>query len=302
METNDVVKELGTKITIPKGIKEAIYDKLFKNLFMAILVLLYFIFVNLGYIKLSPNVFEEDLHVFAGILIILTIVSFEFGYRKSNMELSIHGAELLFLSVVTLFMPYIYFHRGLVLRFVYSFVSIYITVYYLVKCVVIYVNETRKYKNGLSDIKELVDDEEDENYLYEPSERKFKDVEEDEPVKSTLVRMLEKTKKEKTRKVDEEKPKKITARKSAKKTSTKKETKLDDGKKPKKETTKKTTKKASAEKENKVDDDRKPKKETTKKTTKKVSAEKENKADDDKKPKKETVKKTTRKKKEDKEG
>ena len=30
METNDVVKELGTKITIPKGIKLVIFDKMFK--------------------------------------------------------------------------------------------------------------------------------------------------------------------------------------------------------------------------------------------------------------------------------
>lgn len=279
METNDVVKELGTKITIPKGIREAIYDKLFKNLCIAILVLLYFIFVNLGYIKLKPSVFEEDLHVFAGILIILTIVSFELGYRRSDMEISMHGVELLFLSIVTLFMPYIYFHRGIILRFVYSFAAIYITVYYLIKCVYIYINEIRKYKNGLSDIKEIVDDEEEETYLDEPSERKFRNDEEEEPVKSALTRMFEKpkkeikkitakkttkAKKEKMEKADEEKPK-------AKKTTTKKST-----------TAKKTTK-TKKEKTEKVDEEKpKAKKTTTKKST--------------------TVKKTTKKKNEDKEG
>ena len=197
METNDVVKELGTKITIPKGIKLVIFDKMFKNLCMAVLVLLYFIFVNLGYIKLSPKVFEGDLHVFAGILIILTIVSFELGYRRNSIEMGMHGAELLFLSIVTLFMPYIYFHRGLILRFIYSFSAIYVMVYYFIKCVYIYMNETRKYKNGLSDIKEIVDEDEQESYLDKPSERKFKDVEEEETrvAKSTLERMLEKPKK-----------------------------------------------------------------------------------------------------------
>lgn len=295
METNDVVKELGTKITIPKGIREAIYDKLFKNLCMAVLTLLYFIFVNLGYIKLSPNVFESDLHVFAGILIILTIVSFELGYRKSNMEIGIHGAELLFLSIVTLFMPYIYFHRGLILKFVYSFAAIYITVYYLIKCIYIYINEIIKYKNGLSDIKELVDEEEEETYLDEPSERKFKGEEEEGPVKSTLERMLEKPKKTKTEKTDEDKSKvkKTTAKKSAtgKKTSTSKKSNT------KKESS--STQKSAAAK----------KAPAAKKTTKATSTKKITKTEDNKdekakqeEVKEKTAKKTTRKKKEDKEG
>lgn len=279
METNDVVKELGTKITIPKGIREAIYDKLFKNLCIAILVLLYFIFVNLGYIKLKPSVFEEDLHVFAGILIILTIVSFELGYRRSDMEISMHGVELLFLSIVTLFMPYIYFHRGIILRFVYSFAAIYITVYYLIKCVYIYINEIRKYKNGLSDIKEIVDDEEEETYLDEPSERKFRNDEEEEPVKSALTRMFEKPKKE---------IKKITAKKTTKAKKEKMEKADEEKPKAKKTTTKKSTiakktTKTKKEKTEKVDEEKpKAKKTTTKKST--------------------TVKKTTKKKNEDKEG
>ena len=40
METNEVVEKMATKIKIPKEIKEKIYDKLFKNLCIAILVLL----------------------------------------------------------------------------------------------------------------------------------------------------------------------------------------------------------------------------------------------------------------------
>ena len=49
----------------------------------------------------------------------------------------------------------------------------------------------------MSDIKEIVDEDEEESYLDKPSERKFKDVEEEETrvAKSTLERMLEKPKK-----------------------------------------------------------------------------------------------------------
>lgn len=289
METNELERELTTKIKVPKGIKEAVYNKLFKNLCMAILVLLYFIFVYLGYIKLKAPVFEEDLHVFAGILIILTIVSFEMSYRKSNREIGIHGIELLFLSIVTLFMPYIYFHRGNILKFTYSFVSIYVAVYYLIKCLVIYIIEIKKYRDGLSDIKEIIEDEDDETYLDKPNERKFKDKDDKENSSHKIVEpKVEKVEKKKSatnkgEKATEAKSKtKTTAKKSdTKKTTTKKTTTTKDTTK-KADTKKTTTKKTTTKKADTTKD-------TTKKTdTKKVAT------------KKTTTKKTTTKKKSDK--
>lgn len=246
METNEVVKELATKITIPKGIQEAIYSKLFKNLWIAVVMILYFIFVNLGYIKLSPVVFESDLHVFAGILIILTIVCFEIGYRKDSFDMSLYGTELLFLSIVTLFMPYIYFHRGPVLKFTYSFVAVYILIYYLGKCLFVYISEVKKYKSGMSDIKEIIDDE-DEDYLDIPNERKFRlDDEEDVDKKASIDDMMEKEK------IVSEKPKKTT---NIKKKIVDKGTK-------KKESTKKKVVEKNTEEKNDV-------KASSKKTTKK---------------------------------
>lgn len=176
METNEVVEKMATKIKIPKEIKEKIYDKLFKNLCIAILVLLYFIFLNLGYIKLDMNEFEADLHIFSGILIIATIVVFEFAYKTNNDAIALNGVELLVISLVTLFMPYIYFHRGILLKFVYSIFSIYMLVYYLVKCTIIYAREIKKYKASLSDIKEIVGEKNNETYLDEKNKRKFKEV------------------------------------------------------------------------------------------------------------------------------
>ena len=41
---------------------------------------------------------------------------------------------------------------------------------------IIYTREIKKYKNGLSDIKEILDEDKDESYLDEKSERKFSSV------------------------------------------------------------------------------------------------------------------------------
>lgn len=177
METSTVVEELATKVKVPKEVKEGIYDKLFKNVCIAIVVLLYFMFLNMGYIAENIGIFENDLHTFAGILIISTIVVFEIAYRRDSSDIALVGVELLCVSVITLFMPYVYLHRGVLLKFIYSIFSLYMTVYYLVKCLVIYVIEVKKYRANLSDIKEIVVDESKKTYLDEKNERKFEEDE-----------------------------------------------------------------------------------------------------------------------------
>ncbi len=184
MEENDkenqISQELATKIAIPKPIREAIYTKLFKNLIIAILIFIYFIFLNLGYIRLNRDVFETDLHMFDGILIISTIIVFELAYRKDSGEIALYGVELLVLSILTLFLPYVYFHRGFLAMTLYAFSAMYISIYYVIKCIFIYIREVRKYKNGLSDIKEIVSKEENASYLDEKNYRKFIDLEDRE--------------------------------------------------------------------------------------------------------------------------
>lgn len=171
-------RELATKIKVPKDVKEAIYTKIFKNLCISIAIFLYVIFINMGNMRLNPTIFEEDLHVFAGILIVSTIIVFEIAYKKNNSELAMHGVELLVLSVLTLFMSYVFFHRGFVLKFLCSTSSVYIAFYYIIKSIVIYIREVKKYKDGLSDIKEIVEDVK-ESYLDEKNERKFEEDEEE---------------------------------------------------------------------------------------------------------------------------
>lgn len=180
---NEFNNELAVKIKIPKQIKENIYMKLFKNLCMAIAILIYFIFINLGYLRLDENVFRADLQTFAGILIVSTILVFELAYKKDSMTIALYGVELLVLSIITLFLPYVFFHRGIIMKFLYASSAIYISIYYVAKCIVIYIKEVRKYKSGLSDIKEIIEEDENESYLEEANERKFEEYQEEDTPK-----------------------------------------------------------------------------------------------------------------------
>lgn len=180
MDTTEKEIEMGanaiaTKVKLPKEQKEKIYAKLVKEFWMAIAIFIYFIFVNVSYGKLEDSIYINCLKVCAGILICSTIVMFEIAYRKDSGVIALHSVEILVLAILTLFMPYIYFYRGLALRFLYSFSSMYIAIYYAIKALIIYQIEVKKYISGLSDVKEIILDE-DVSYLDEKNERKFEDV------------------------------------------------------------------------------------------------------------------------------
>ena len=300
MEVNDKVEELGkelaTKIQIPKDVKEKIYAKIFKEIGMAILIFLYFLLLNLGYVKLEKEVFNEDLHNFAGILIMSTVIVFEIAYKKDNGEIALHGVELLVLSIITLFMPYIYFYRGITLKFLYSFSSMYIAIYYAIKSLVVYEREIKKYKDSLSDVKEIVEKSE-KSYLDEKNERKFKDdgiddlVEKNKNLRLRVERVIRQNRKKSSKNCEEkltkdnnseklneeekivkneiaEKPKKTRARKksdeSKEKDTTQNEVKTQETSK------KKTTRKTNSTKDKIEEDIKEPKKKSTKKTEEKT--------------------------------
>lgn len=176
MESTDkeveIKKNIISKIRVPKEQREKIYNKIFKEFGIAILIFIYFFFLNLGYIRIESNLFKNDLYTFAGILVISSILLFERAYRKDNGEIALHGVELLLLATITLFMPYIYFYRGSKLKFLYSTLPIYISIYYLIKGFIIYKIEVKKYRDSLSDVKEILNDEET-SYLDEENEKKF---------------------------------------------------------------------------------------------------------------------------------
>ena len=81
---NDLELQLKEKKKIPKKVRENIYDKIFVNTIIAILVVIYFGFLNLGYSNIEKEVFITDLKVFSFSILVLSIILLEKGCKYDN--------------------------------------------------------------------------------------------------------------------------------------------------------------------------------------------------------------------------
>lgn len=168
-ENNLIEKQLKEKKKIPENVKQEINKNVFRNLFAAICVLLYFIFITLGYHNIASNAFITDTKIFSMCLIIVTVFLFEKSYNEGNTKLGVHGIETLIISIITLFMQYVYVYQKNNFISMYIAISIAFLVYYAAKSIVITVKTKKKYYNNISDVKDIVKKEkkkiEDEEIL-----------------------------------------------------------------------------------------------------------------------------------------
>ena len=174
-EVENIQKEISTKIKLPKEENQKIYKKIFVNLLIALSVLIYFIFLNLGYMRLEKEVFENDLKVFAVILICSTIYFIEKAYKTDRGTYLSYAIELFVLSIITLYMPYVYYYQNTLAQLIFTTSAVYIFIYYAIKSIVIYVINKNRYIKGESDVKDIIKDEK-VSYLDEESSKKFENA------------------------------------------------------------------------------------------------------------------------------
>ena len=174
-EVENIQKEISTKIKLPKEETQKIYKKIFVNLLIALSVLIYFIFLNLGYMRLEKDVFENDLKVFAVILICSTIYFIEKAYKTDRGTYLSYAIELFVLSIITLYMPYVYYYQNTLAQLIFTTSAVYIFIYYAIKSIVIYVINKNRYIKGESDVKDIIKDEK-VSYLDEESSKKFENA------------------------------------------------------------------------------------------------------------------------------
>lgn len=130
--------------------------ELFINISIAIAIMIYFIFINLGYTNIATNILEIDLKVFALLFLGIAIFIFEIAYKKDNGILSIYGIETLILASYTLSIMHVVTICNFYFKY-YILASSYIfAIYYVLKDIIIYTRERKKYLNSLSDIAEIV--------------------------------------------------------------------------------------------------------------------------------------------------
>ena len=270
-------------------------EKIFKNLLSAIGVMLYFIVLNFAYTRMDLQRLVQDIEVFAGVFLVLGIGLLEKAYKTDKGEFALNGIELMALSLHSLSIMHV------ITLFKYDFrlylltSSYIISIYYVFKSIVIYTKDRKEYLKELSDISEIV--KEDEPVKKEAKKRntRFEEQKDDEDLKQKEIQESNKTKKAGK---DDSKSKTNETIRTKKTKTTKAQTKSANKNKKINEETTETAKKTSSQESNsseKAKSKKESQKQTVKEDTKTKTTEKPN-------PKKTTTKKkTTKSKKEVKE-
>lgn len=149
-------KEIKKKNILPESEKRELYRDVFKNILIASIMMLYFIFLILGAFHIEPEVYEVDLKVFSIGLIILTVLLFEMGYRKNNAKLAIHGIESFFIALISLISTYLYYMLVDKYNFILATCSFLFAIYYGIKSALIYRKGKKVYIRKQNDINEIV--------------------------------------------------------------------------------------------------------------------------------------------------
>ena len=147
------IKELKS---IPEEEIKKLYFKTFKNILIGALIVLFFLFVNIGFFNIPESSYLVDLKVFSAIILITTIVIFEKAYKKDDDEKAIHGMEMLVLSIATLLTLYIYDAHYSKFISITNAIAILFALYYAIKATVKYVKIKKKIAKENSDVRKII--------------------------------------------------------------------------------------------------------------------------------------------------
>lgn len=141
---------------IPNDYKKSILIRILKNLIVAIIAITYLILLNMLSLKLDTNIYILASKIVCVILSIVSVIYFEFSYRKDNGYLFLHGTEFLVLATITLFSIYAYtIFYGKYNKILIGFCAA-ICVYYIIKTLLTLRSMKKQYYDAQNDIKEIV--------------------------------------------------------------------------------------------------------------------------------------------------
>lgn len=255
---------------------------IFRNLLKAIGIMAYFVILNIAYVRMNVDRLMNDIEIFAGTFLVFGLIMLEIAYKKDSGKTAISGIELLVLSMHSLSIKHVIAFYEYDFRF-YLLTSSYVfAIYYVLKSIIIYTKEKRKYLKNLSDISEIVKEEpikkeakkrrkiKEEKFVVE-NEKNRKTEKENKAKKETKkVNKKDKEKKEQNKEENEQINKEDKKEKNKEETKKKKTTTKKTNSKSKTSKSTKKTNKEDKEKEETIEEknvEEKPKR--TRKTTKK---------------------------------
>ena len=140
---------------IPKDYKKKILNRILKNSIIAIIVIGYLIALNILSLQLDTTLYILGIKILCVVLPIISVIYFEFSYRKDNGYLFMHGAEFLVLATITLFSVYAYSIFFITYNSILLYILIVVIIYYIIKTIFTLRNMKQEYYKSLNDIKEI---------------------------------------------------------------------------------------------------------------------------------------------------
>ena len=133
--------------------------KVFENIVIAVILILYFIIINFLYNEIQLEKIILILKISAITYMCLSIILFEIAYRKDSGKLALNAIEALVVSGHTLSVTYVISLKNIEFCNYILISSYIISIYYVMKDIIIYTKEKKKYLESLSDIKDIVSNE-----------------------------------------------------------------------------------------------------------------------------------------------
>lgn len=149
-------KQIKNRKEIPKEEENKMNKKVFENILIADIIMLFLYFIALGSLNIETSIFITDLKVFSISLIVFTIILFEYSYRKEKGNICIHGIECFFLAVFILSSIYLYNMYFKDFNLIITFTSYIFAIYYTGKSMIVYRKMEKEYIASLSDIEEII--------------------------------------------------------------------------------------------------------------------------------------------------
>ena len=145
---------------IPKEISQEILKKIFINLILAIAVMGYFAILNYLYDRINQENLVSIIEISSGILLLVFLILCEVSYKKESGALAISTIEFMILTFHSLLIIHIITRYQYQFQFYILTSSYVVAIYYVLKSIILYTKEKRKYLKSLSDISEIVKKEE----------------------------------------------------------------------------------------------------------------------------------------------
>lgn len=149
-------EDLSKNKKLTPELKKKIRKTFGKNILIIGLILMYMGLLTLSFYKMELNTLSTDLKVLSVGFLAFAIIKFEQGYKKDNEGIFLTGIEALILALITLFMTVLISTSENFFKNVILGISIFATVYYLLKLLVIRAKIKKQHKKQVSDVRDIV--------------------------------------------------------------------------------------------------------------------------------------------------